>query len=1138
MFSGQGSQYYQMGKDLYAHHPVFKEWMQRLDDAARKIMGQSILEKLYDAGNHPGTPFDDTWFTHPAIFMVEYALYRVFAESGFAPDYVLGASLGEFTAAAVSGACSWEDMLSILINQVKIFQKHCLKGGMCAIVHDHRLFQRTPLLHENSELASRNFPDHFVVAGRLASLKIIENDLEKAGIAHQHLPVSFGFHSALIEPAAEKLLAIMQQQRFGTPDIPFISCVRTEVIPTVQADHWWDVVRKPVEFQQTIQKIEKDQPFIYVDLGPSGTLANFVKQNLTKRSESETFHVFSPFGQDLSNLEKAMKHLSREISRPSMPPTEPTRRMQRKDKTMLTWVFPGQGSQRKGMGGNLFDAYGQWTAQADEILGYSIKTLCLEDPQGHLNLTQYTQPALYVVNALSWRKKIDESGQQPDFVAGHSLGEYSALLAAGGVDFATGLTLVKKRGALMSRATGGAMAALQNTTEDRIRAVLQQNGLDEIDIANYNAPSQIVISGTSAHIRQAVRAFREAKITCIPLNVSGAFHSRHMREAQAEFEAYLKGFQFSELSIPLISNVHARACEQPDIRANLAAQITHSVQWTDSIRYLMGQGDMRFEEVGPGNVLTHLIEKITQQADPLVIVAPVAAEDRKPVAEADERPIDAGDVPAVHAQPSPPVMAETPVPVVGEAGELATTDEVRPIPAAPTGKRVAVSAKSLGSEAFKTEYGVKYAYVAGAMARGIATEALVVRLANAGLMGYFGTAGLSLDQVEAGIRQIRQGVHNGGAFGMNLRHQINEPRQVDFLVDLCLKYGVKNVEASGFLQISPALVRYRLTGLGRDDAGRLTVSHRIMAKLSRPEEAEVFLSPAPESLVDELVKEKIITVAQAELAKDVAMADDICVTADSGGPTDQGMMTVLLPTMLRLRDEMANRFGYDKKIRVGAAGGIGTPEAAAAAFLLGADFILTGSINQCTIEAGTSESVKNLLQQINVQDTDYSPESDMFEFGTKVQVVKKGVFFPARANKLYQLYREYDAWEEIGPHTRQQIESRFFKCSFNDAYRQASDLFSNNQPEEVHRSARNSKQKMALVFRWYLDQAMQWALQGADARKVDYQVYCGPALGAFNQWVKGTGLAAWQHRHVDEIAEKLMQGTAAFLNERFQYFKF
>lgn len=1095
MFSGQGSHYYQMGKDLYANHPVFSKWMRRLDDAARKMMGQSVLEKLYDTGNRPGTPFDDTRLTHPAIFMVEYALYRVFAESGIAPDYVLGASLGEYTAAAVSGACSWEDMLAILINQVKIFQKHCRAGGMCAIVHDQRLFESTPILHENSELASRNFSSHFVVSARPASLKIIEDYLEKAGIAHQHLPVSFGFHSALIEPAAEELLAFMRQARFGAPDIPFISCVKSEVIPAIQADHWWDVVRKPVAFQQTIQKLEKDQPFIYVDLGPSGTLANFVKQNVTDRSTSERFHVFSTFGHDRPNLEKVMTRFSRETNRFGTASTEPSRRMQRKDKNMRTWVFPGQGSQRKGMGGDLFDAYGDWTAQADEILGYSVKALCLEDPQGHLNQTQYTQPALYVVNALSWRRKSEESGKPPDFVAGHSLGEYSALLAAGGVDFATGLALVKKRGALMSRATGGAMAALQNTTEDEIRAVLQQNRLDEIDIANYNAPSQIVISGKSEHISQAASAFREAKITCIPLNVSGAFHSRHMREARAEFEAYLKEFQFSELSIPLISNVHARPCAHEDIRGNLAAQITHSVQWTDSIRFLMGQGDMRFEEVGPGNVLTRLIEKIKQQADPLIIAAPVAVEAQQPVA--------------------PP-----------------------PIPVAPPGKPSAVTAESLGSDAFKAEYGVKYAYVAGAMAWGIATEALVGRLANAGLMGYFGTAGLSLDQVAQGIRRIREGVHNGGAFGMNLRHQINEPRRVGSLVDLFLKHGINNVEVSGFLQIAPALVRYRLTGLGRDDAGRLTVSHRIMAKLSRPEEAEIFLSPAPERLVDGLLKDETITAAQAELAKDVAMADDICVASDSGGPTDQGMMTVLLPTMIRLRDEMAGRFGYDKKIRVGAAGGIGTPEAAAAAFLLGADFILTGSINQCTVEAGTSEFVKNLLQQINVQDTDYAPESDMFEFGTQVQVVKKGVFFPARANKLYQLYREYDAWEEIDPHTRQQIESRFLKCSFNDAYRQATTLFSKNQPEEVERSARNAKQKMSLVFRWYLDQAMQWALQGKAARKVDYQVYCGPALGAFNQWVKGTGLADWQHRHVDEIAEKLMQGTAAFLNQRFQYFNF
>src|SRR5262249_24592935 len=157
---------------------------------------------------------------------------------------------------------------------------------------------------------------------------------------------------------------------------------------------------------------------------------------------------------------------------------------------------------------------------------------------------------------------------------------------------------------------------------------------------------------------------------------------------------------------------------------------------------------------------------------------------------------------------------------------------------------------------------------------------------------------------------------------------------------------------------------------------------------------------------------------------------DICVEADSGGHTDGGVAYALMPAMIRLRDEMMAKYHYDKPIRVGAAGGIGTPESAAAAFIMGADFILTGSINQCSVEAGTSDAVKDILQGLNVQDKSYAPAGDMFELGAKVQVVRKGLFFPARANKLYDLYQRFNSIDEIDEKTQQQIQEKYFQRSF------------------------------------------------------------------------------------------------------------
>jgi malonyl CoA-acyl carrier protein transacylase len=281
------------------------------------------------------------------------------------------------------------------------------------------------------------------------------------------------------------------------------------------------------------------------------------------------------------------------------------------------FMFPGQGSQTRGMGGTLFDEFKDVTRKADQILGYSIKELCLENPRGELSKTQFTQPAMYVVNALSYMKKLRDSAVTPDYLAGHSLGELNALLAAECFDFETGLELVRKRGELMSQADEGAMAAILNATRKEIETQLQENGLLNIDLANYNTPSQIVISGAVDEIRKAESLFT-GNMIYHPLNTSGAFHSRYMVAAGQEFRAYLESFQFAQAKIPVISNVTAKPYEEGALIDNLARQISSTVRWCESIQFLLGvgaeaTGDLQFEEVGTGDVLTKLLRTIKLQ---------------------------------------------------------------------------------------------------------------------------------------------------------------------------------------------------------------------------------------------------------------------------------------------------------------------------------------------------------------------------------------------------------------------------------------------------------------------------------------------------------------------------------------------
>ncbi|MFY0578005.1 hypothetical protein ACN28S_30090 [Cystobacter fuscus] len=246
------------------------------------------------------------------------------------------------------------------------------------------------------------------------------------------------------------------------------------------------------------------------------------------------------------------------------------------------------------------------------------------------------------------------------------------------------------------------------------------------------------------------------------------------------------------------------------------------------------------------------------------------------------------------------------------------------------------------------------------------------------------------------------------------------------------------------------------------------------------------------------------------------------------------MPTVLLPSIQSLRRDMMREYGYSEKIRIGLAGGIGTPQAVASAFVMGADFVVTGSINQCTVEARISDAVKDRLQDINIQDTDYCPAGDMFEIGALVQVLKKASF-SARANKLFALYNAYGSWDEIPPGSRQQIQEAYFKKSVEDVWRETQEyLQRTGQAEEIERARRSAKRKMALIFRWYYGYSSRLSFAEPERDPANLQVHTGPALGSFNQWVKGTPLESWRNRHVDQIATKLMHEAASILTGRLQ----
>jgi PfaD family protein len=321
-------------------------------------------------------------------------------------------------------------------------------------------------------------------------------------------------------------------------------------------------------------------------------------------------------------------------------------------------------------------------------------------------------------------------------------------------------------------------------------------------------------------------------------------------------------------------------------------------------------------------------------------------------------------------------------------------------------------------------------------------------------------------------------------------------------------------------------VRDRLAGLGRNPDGSVAIRHRVIAKVSRVEVATKFLNPAPPRLVAELLAAGQVTAEQADLAARVPMCDDLTAEADSGGHTDNRPAITLLPTLLALRDRLGSR------ARVGLAGGIATPASVAAAFALGASYVVTGSINQACAESGSSAAVRKMLAEAGQADVTMAPAADMFEMGVKVQVLKRGTMFAMRGQKLFELYRAYPNWEAVPAAERVAVEKNLLRAPFEQVWAETAAFFARRDPSQLARAAADPKHKMALVFRWYLGLSSRWANAGHPDRQLDYQVWCGPAMGAFNEWTAGTFLAGPENRTVVLVARNLLYGAAVHLRRQ------
>jgi len=433
----------------------------------------------------------------------------------------------------------------------------------------------------------------------------------------------------------------------------------------------------------------------------------------------------------------------------------------------------------------------------------------------------------------------------------------------------------------------------------------------------------------------------------------------------------------------------------------------------------------------------------------------------------------------------------------------------------------------LGDQTFCDLHGLRYAYVVGAMANGISSASMVEAAGRAGLLAFFGAGGLSLSKIDAAISHLQkcQDRHRF-PFGFNLIHSPSDPALEMETVRLYLKRQVCLISASAFMDVTLPVAYFRIKGIHKNDDGKIIIPNHIVAKVSREEVARKFLSPPSDKIIDKLLRKEMITRTEADLAGHIPLADDLSAEADSGGHTDNRPAISLLPTLMAIRDEMTKYRDYQRSPCVGLGGGIATPSSTAAAFAMGAAFVLTGSVNQACVEAATSEAVRKMLADTRQADVVMAPAADMFELGVKVQVLKRGTLFPLRARKLYDLYTRYDHYIDIPEGDRHWIETDILKRSFEEEWKSTRDYFAKHDAGQLDRAEKSPRHQMALVFRSYLGQASTWANTGKASRQLDYQIWCGPAMGAFNEWTRGSFLADIQNRDIVTVANNFLFGAA------------
>ncbi|MCS0602771.1 acyltransferase domain-containing protein [Streptomyces sp. LP11] len=749
----------------------------------------------------------------------------------------------------------------------------------------------------------------------------------------------------------------------------------------------------------------------------------------------------------------------------------------------VAWAFPGQGSQRKDMGAGLFDRHPGTLARADAVLGRSVRELSAD--QTALRDTRVLQPVLYTIGALTY---LDRAARepQPDWMIGHSLGEYTALYASGALDFETGLRLVVARAEIMGRARGGGMLAVVGLGVERLREVMRREGADDIDVANHNSPVQTVLSGPEESVRALAPVLRrEGAGKCVLLHISVAAHSRYMTGAADELGAVLDTVTFREPRVPVVSNVTARPHRADHIALRLREHMCQGVRWWDSLAHLVGQGVTELVELGPGSVLTKLWA--------------TARAELPPPQETPGAVVRSGTGAAAGGEVVPATRnGRDTVPDPERGGGGVAVPGTREDTGGTRRRPVQVARERLGSARFQERYGTELAWVVSGTGDGAVGDEVCRAARTAGLAAF-------TDPVADGPDQASLGEAARSGWGIGLRPGPDADAQVTAL----LAHGVRHVEAGHPHGPDAALVRFRFTGAHRGPAGTPVAARHVLARVTGLDQAAAFLRPPAPALLAELVRTGGLSAGEADAARELPVASDLAVQAPGGWHDDGADAYQLLPSVALL----AARSPGPEPVHVGLCGVAGTPEQAATAFALGAAFLVSTSLTACAPAARLADPLKDTLARAGDDDVTWAPTERHGTLGVPARVLRRGTLFPARAGLLHRLLREQRYFADVPEHRRRHIEEHLLGGPATEP-------------------PADGRLRTADVFRRYARETARRTPAGEPVRPLDHQLPCDPELTHFNRATVGTALAAWTARTPEAVAGHLLTNAAELLTER------